>query len=443
MKNALAILFFTLGSSLSTHANTITIAHQNNYPPYASIGKNGEPQGVLIDWWKLWATKTGTNVKFVTGTTDECVKMVLDGDADILAGSFIQDDSVSLNYSEFIMRVSTTVFLKKGQKPQSVHAIKDSVGVMKDELSHKVITEMFPDLKVKIFDSIEDLRLEIINKTIGAFVYEIPNPFAATVSFTPPEGYYMFHSIRSDKIRPAVKHGNDDIMLAILKGSANISDDELIEIAKNNNLFKNDDNYSWPIVVLALVVMTSFIVFVYKQRKSKKQARQIVDYEAKDWQTIINKGETDKIEFKSSLRWDYRQEKVNKALEHVIVKTISAFLNTDGGILFIGVGDDGKILGLKNDYHSLSKNNGDGFVLALTNVINQNLGKSIHRLLQFSIISINEIEICIVNIKKSEKPVFLGKQGNEEFFIRASASSQPLSMSEAYEYINSHWISKK
>ena len=312
MKNVLAILFFTLGISLSTHANTITIAHQNNYPPYASIGKSGEPQGVLIDWWKLWATKTGTNVKFVNGTTDECVKMVLDGDADILAGSFIQDDSVRLNYSEFIMRVSTTVFLKKGQKPQSVHAIKDPVGVMKDELSHKVITEMFPDLKVKIFDTIEDLRLEIINKTIAAFVYEIPNPFAATVSFTPPEGYYMFHSIRSDKIRPAVKHGNEDIMLAILKGSANISDDELIEIAKNNNLFKNDTNYSWAIVVLALVVMTSFIVFVYKQRKSKKQAGQIADYEAKDWQTIINKGETDKIEFKSSLRWDYRQEKVNQ-----------------------------------------------------------------------------------------------------------------------------------
>jgi hypothetical protein len=91
----------------------------------------------------------------------------------------------------------------------------------------------------------------------------------------------------------------------------------------------------------------------------------------------------------------------------------------------------------------LSKNSSDGFVLALTNSINQNLGKNMHRLLQVSIISINKIDVCVVKMDKSDKPVFLGKKGNEEFFIRASASSQPLSMSEAYEYIKSHWNSKK
>lgn len=442
MKNALAILFFTVCICLSTYAIPITIAHQNNYPPYASIGKTGKPQGVFIDWWKLWATKTGTEIKFVAGTSDECIKMVLNGEADIIAGTFIQDDSVNLKYSEFIIRVNTVLFLKKGMRPQSVHAIKDSIGVMKDELSHRVVKEMFPYLKLKIFDSIEDLQQNISKKSVVGFVYETLNPFGNDIIIPPPDGYYRYHAIRSNRIRPAVKQGNDDIIQAILKGSDKITDEELIEIAIKHNLYKVENSYKWLFGLLAFVVVFSILVFIFLKRKSQKQTRQIANYKAKDWLSIINKGENDKIEFKSSLRWDYRQDKVNKALEHVIAKTISAFLNTEGGMLFIGVDDEGKILGLEKDYQTVSKNNSDGFVLLLTNLINQNFGKNAHRLLKINITGINENDVCIVNIEKSGRPVFLGKKSDEEFYIRASASSQPLSMSESYEYIQNHWDRK-
>ena len=37
-----------------------------------------------------------------------------------------------------------------------------------------------------------------------------------------------------------------------------------------------------------------------------------------DWKLIIDKGENDQIEFKSSLRWDYRLEKPNRVIEQVI-----------------------------------------------------------------------------------------------------------------------------
>lgn len=158
-----------------------------------------------------------------------------------------------------------------------------------------------------------------------------------------------------------------------------------------------------------------------------------------DWQLIIDKGENDHIEFKSSLRWDLRLRKPNKILEKVIAKTISAFLNAEGGMLFIGVDDEGNILGLEHDYNSMTKNNRDGFLLSLTNIVNVSLGKSVHKFLSINIISINDKDVCIVNVEKSDKPVFMGKIDNEEFYIRASASSQPLGVRETYKYINSHW----
>ena len=104
-----------------------------------------------------------------------------------------------------------------------------------------------------------------------------------------------------------------------------------------------------------------------------------------------------------------------------------------------GVDDDGNALGLDNDYSCLSKKNRDGFLLTLTNLINQKLGKNIHKYITINIISLNEKDVCIVSVEKSNGPVFCGQSENEKFYIRASASSQPLAIQESYKYISSHW----
>ena len=61
-----------------------------------------------------------------------------------------------------------------------------------------------------------------------------------------------------------------------------------------------------------------------------------------DIKKIINEGESAVVEFKSTLRYDSYSEKINKSLEEVIMKSIAAFANAEGGRLFIGISDDGK-----------------------------------------------------------------------------------------------------
>ena len=55
----------------------------------------------------------------------------------------------------------------------------------------------------------------------------------------------------------------------------------------------------------------------------------------KELQQLIKQGESQNIEFKSSL-----------SLRNEIGETISAFANTSGGIILIGVSDEKKILGV-------------------------------------------------------------------------------------------------
>ena len=69
-----------------------------------------------------------------------------------------------------------------------------------------------------------------------------------------------------------------------------------------------------------------------------------------------------------------REERRNPAIEDAIVKTVAAFLNTEGGTLLIGVGPDGSIVGLALDYPHVKPPNGDGFVNWLTTHLTNALG---------------------------------------------------------------------
>lgn len=172
----------------------------------------------------------------------------------------------------------------------------------------------------------------------------------------------------------------------------------------------------------------------------------IRDMSDSGWQEILRIGENKFIEFKSSIRWDYRQNQINKILETEIAITISAFMNTKGGTLFIGVDDNANILGLSKDYSTLKKHqqNKDGFSLHINNIISNYLGKEFSEFITLDFrktidSSNNEKEICIVIVKESSQPVFIKHNNKEEFYIRLSAASQTLSIKEAYDYIKLHW----
>ena len=174
--------------------------------------------------------------------------------------------------------------------------------------------------------------------------------------------------------------------------------------------------------------------------------KKVINAEAKNYNhsqklisKILSKGECSTVEFKSSLRWDYNQNQLNKNLEYNIPKAISGFLNSDGGSLIIGVDDDANILGLENDFKTLKKKNKDGFLLNLSQIIDNSIGTEFNHFWKSNMLKMNDKEICLVEVKRSTKPVFTKKKTNVEFFIRTGASTKPLNMKETYEYIELHF----
>lgn len=159
---------------------------------------------------------------------------------------------------------------------------------------------------------------------------------------------------------------------------------------------------------------------------------------------MIAEGESDELEFKSSLRWSYKEGSINKKLEQVIMKSIAAFSNADGGILLIGVDDDGNVLGLEHDYSSL-KGAKDEFELHLRNLINKTFGVTFAtNNLKITFPEIDETEFCVIEIKPGKSPMYLeakDKNGvaSEKFYVRSGNSSQEISLSEISSYIDNRF----
>jgi hypothetical protein len=161
---------------------------------------------------------------------------------------------------------------------------------------------------------------------------------------------------------------------------------------------------------------------------------------------MIAEGENEEVEFKQTLRWDIKQGTVNKELEGVIMKTIAAFANAQGGILLIGVTDNGDISGLDNDYKSLNGGNRDKFELHLKTLVINTFGEAFAATkVKLLFPEIDEKEICRVEILPANKPIYIkladkGGAAQDRFYVRNGNSSREMTGDQAITYIKERFV---
>ena len=149
----------------------------------------------------------------------------------------------------------------------------------------------------------------------------------------------------------------------------------------------------------------------------------------------IAAGEDDRLEFKSTLRWNLHTNKPDKAMEIACLKTMAAFLNSEGGTLLVGVEDNGNILGIAADQFP----NEDKFLLHFNNLINQHLGLETAGSFSFDIRHLESGDIMIVDCQPSPAPVYVTHDRKEEFYVRVGPGTRPLTTRDALEYIRNHF----
>jgi type I restriction enzyme R subunit len=156
---------------------------------------------------------------------------------------------------------------------------------------------------------------------------------------------------------------------------------------------------------------------------------------------LIKRGESKTLEFKSTLRWSLKEDRQDdKLVTHAVLKTVAAFLNTEGGDLLIGVADDGSIVGIEKD----QLENDDRFMRHLAQAVRNGLGDRAGTCIDPKTQIVDGRTVCVVSCQRSPEPVFLKWKAMEaapagDFFVRSGPGTVKLPLESAQRYIGTRF----
>ncbi len=152
--------------------------------------------------------------------------------------------------------------------------------------------------------------------------------------------------------------------------------------------------------------------------------------------SLVRQGESKTVEFKQTLSLDVRTRKKEKYIEQTVLKTVCAFLNSDGGTLLVGVTDDGELPGLGFEIKNFYQSSKDKLLLHFVNLLRKSVGAEFYSLINQRIVDIDGSLILLVECQRSRTPCFLNE---EEFFVRTNPATDKLVGRKQHEYIRGHF----
>lgn len=149
---------------------------------------------------------------------------------------------------------------------------------------------------------------------------------------------------------------------------------------------------------------------------------------------MSREGESKHVEFKQTLSINLKTNLKDKGIEQASLKTLVAFLNTDGGTLLIGVSDKSDIVGIDNEITAFKRE--DDYVRHYKSLIKDRIGADVFPYIDYKLVDVNGRKVLFTTCQTSPKPCFLE---GKEFYIRTNPASDRLEGSTLARYLQEHF----
>lgn len=157
-----------------------------------------------------------------------------------------------------------------------------------------------------------------------------------------------------------------------------------------------------------------------------------------DWNQMVRDGESEVVEFKSTLRTNLHTNSRDSRMELAVLKTLAGFLNTSGGTLIIGVSDDGVPVDIEVDGFP----NEDKMSLHLVNLVKSRMGPQAMTHIHPHFEDYEDVRVMVIKCGRAPAPVFVKDGDVERFYIRTGPATSELSASQTQEYIRQRYQSR-
>jgi hypothetical protein len=148
--------------------------------------------------------------------------------------------------------------------------------------------------------------------------------------------------------------------------------------------------------------------------------------------SLLRQGESKTVEFKQTLSLDISDMQKKSYLEDMVIKTVAAFLNSDGGDLLVGVDDDAKITGLDFEIEKLHKSSRDEFLKYFKNRFKTRIGEQFYPRVSYGIVEVAGKAVFHVKCQPSDIEVFVD---GKDFYVRTNPATDKLDGPKLLEYV--------
>ncbi|MBK5246454.1 MAG: transporter substrate-binding domain-containing protein [Peptostreptococcaceae bacterium] len=273
--------------SINPNIKTIRVVLDDNYPPFIFKDSAGNPQGIIVDQWKLWEKKTGIKVELYPISWDMAQADMKNGKYDAIDTIFQNAEREKLyDFTKPYAKIDANIFF-----PKEICGI---TGVGSLEGFSVAVKSGDASIMYLLSNGISDLRLyesyeDIINATKSGEV-------SIFVMDRQPAQYFMYRDniqtkfnyskpLYTEEFHRAVLKGNTAMLDTIKKGFSLISEKEYSKINRKWYVEEQSSN-KYPIYLLYMLGMILLLSLMLvkmnhtlksKVREKTKKLKDMID----------------------------------------------------------------------------------------------------------------------------------------------------------------------
>ncbi|MFV2127359.1 RNA-binding domain-containing protein [Micromonospora sp. LOL_013] len=154
-----------------------------------------------------------------------------------------------------------------------------------------------------------------------------------------------------------------------------------------------------------------------------------------DLRQLLAQSESACLEFKSTARWNLHSGKKDSAIEDAILKTVAAFLNSDGGTLIVGVDDNGGIRGIAEDLQTFRGSLDQYERWLMGSLLSDRIGTEIvSQYVRFKTVNLDPHIVVVLEVARSESLVWASIGSDDALYVRNGNETRQLTGRKIVEF---------
>lgn len=282
-------LLILLISSWSHATERLVVANSKAWKPFSFIDQNGEPDGILIDYWREYGRKNNVEIEFLLLDWQDSLDAVRDGKADVHAGLLWSEQRDSyLDYAPSLLTIDTQIYISQKLIGTNLDDFMlgghdHAIGIVAGAYEEEFVSHHFPNLDLVAYSNNQSMLDAAFRGELDAFAADLQVANFYLYSSKEPQRFVGVRHLYSGDLKAAVREGNDLLHQQITNGiNAFGSEDKKKVFSRWMYVSTVYPDYLLPAAILIIGMgIFSYIVVLNRTVKRRTQALEHANLELK------------------------------------------------------------------------------------------------------------------------------------------------------------------